>query len=165
MRVGQARRRKADSKSFARIFPAPKLQIARGGKGAWSWSYESTELAPGILIENVEEVTMRLVSFLLLYLVHRSKRKQKDSAAQGVNVTGVGEGRGKGEKMVAGLPNASTGTGSGALIGNVERGILPVAPLIPLKSVHCVGRTVMNPKPELHLGFEPRGYGVAVDTP
>ena len=60
--------------------------------------------------------------------MRRSKRKQKDSAAQGVNVTGVGEGRGKGEEMVAGLPNASTATGSGALIGNVERGILPAAP-------------------------------------
>ena len=107
---------------------------------------------------------MRRGSFLLLYLVHRSKRKQ-DSAAQGVNVTGVGEGRGKGEEMVAGLPNASTATGSGALIGNVERGSLPVAPLIPLKSVHCVGRTVLHPKSAPHPGCAPRGYGVAVDTP
>ena len=100
---------------------------------------------------------MRRVSFLLLYLVHRSKRKQKDSAAEGVNVTGVGEGRGKGEEMVAGLPNASSAAGNGALLENVERGFSPVAPSIPLKSVHCVGRTVLHPKSAPHPGCAPRG--------
>ena len=36
-------------------------------------SYESTERAPGVLLENVEEVKMRRGSFLLLYLVHRRR--------------------------------------------------------------------------------------------
>ena len=101
---------------------------------------------------------MRRVSFLLLYLVHCSKRKWKDSAAQGLNGTGAG----RGEEMVAGLPNASTATGSGALIENVERAFSSVAPFIPLKSVHCVRQ---NGKPERRRGCERRGYGVAVDTP
>ena len=88
-------------------------------------------------------------------MVHRSKRKEKDSAAQGVKVTGVGEERGKGEEMVAGLPNASTAAGSGVSIENVERNFSPVAPLIPLKSVHCVGRTVLHPKSAPIRGAHP----------
>ena len=52
----------------------------------------------------------------------------------------TGAGAGRGEEMVAGLPNASTATGSGASIENVERAFSSVAPLIPLKSVHCVGQ-------------------------
>ena len=62
-------------------------------------------------------------------------------------------------KRVAGLPNASTATGSGASIENEERDFSLEEILIPLKSVHRVGRMVMNPKPEPHPGFEPRAYG------
>ena len=101
MRVGQAREEGKLIQRVSRAFSQPprlKLQIARGGEGAWSWSYESTELAPGVLVKNIEEVKMRWGSFLLLYLVHRSKRKQKDSAAQGVNVTGSGRGEEKARK-------------------------------------------------------------------
>ena len=44
-------------------------------------------------------------------------------------------------KRVAGLPNASTATGSGASIENEERDFSLEEILIPLELVHRVGRT------------------------
>ena len=39
--------------------PPAKLQIARGGERSVELSYESTKLAPGLLVKNIEEVKMR----------------------------------------------------------------------------------------------------------
>ena len=66
--------------------------------------------------------------------------------------------------MVAGLSNASTAAGSGASIQNVEREFSPAAPFIPMKSVHCLGRTVLPPRSAPHPGCAPHGYGVAAGT-
>ena len=73
---------------------------------------------------------------------------------------GVGEGRGKGEEMVAGLPNASTAAGSGALIENVERAFSLEEMLISLELVHRVWRTGHGSQTGSHVCDRSRPYGV-----
>ena len=57
-----ARKRNADSKSFGAFSqgpPPPQTSNSEGGKRSMELSYESTELAPSVLVKNIKEVKMR----------------------------------------------------------------------------------------------------------
>ncbi len=63
MRVGQAREEgmliQRVSRAFSQGPPPPQTSNSEGGKRSMELSYESTELAPGVLVKNIKEVKMR----------------------------------------------------------------------------------------------------------
>ncbi len=63
MRVGQAREDgmliQRVSRAFSQGPPPPQTSNSEGGKRSMELSYESTEMAPGVLVKNIKEVKMR----------------------------------------------------------------------------------------------------------